>query len=124
MSDARWKYCCTTRRCAGIALAIVGLHQLAFGAQPAAAQEVATAPGQYHVVHGWPQLPPGEVLGAVAGVGVDTNGRVFVFRRAGRAALANGDFDPTPIPRPTVLILDGLTRIIHEGRNKSASACV
>ena len=39
---------------------------------------------KYHVVHGWPVLPEGEVLGSVAGVGVDSRGSVFVFHRAGR----------------------------------------
>jgi peptidylamidoglycolate lyase len=72
------------------------------------APQARTAPaGHYHVVHGWPVLPPGEVLGAVSGVGVDSNGDVFVFRRANRVALPSGDYDPTPIPRPTVLVFNG-----------------
>src|SRR3989441_13038904 len=41
-------------------------------------------PPPYRVVHGWPDLPVGELLGAVAGVGVDSRDNVFVFRRAGR----------------------------------------
>jgi peptidylamidoglycolate lyase len=38
----------------------------------------------YHVVHGWPQLPPGEALGQATGVDVDSRGNVLVFHRAGR----------------------------------------
>jgi hypothetical protein len=38
----------------------------------------------YHVVHGWPQLPPGEALGRATGVDVDSRGNVLVFHRAGR----------------------------------------
>jgi peptidylamidoglycolate lyase len=68
--------------------------------------------GRYHVVHGWPVLPPGEVLGAVSGVGVDSRDHVFVFRRADRVALALGDFDMKPILRPTVLVFDGRTGAI------------
>jgi peptidylamidoglycolate lyase len=60
------------------------------------------------VVHHWPVLPEGELLGAVAGVGVDSHDNVFVFRRAGRVWLS-ADGDPTPITRPTVLIFDGCT---------------
>jgi peptidylamidoglycolate lyase len=38
-------------------------------------------PEPYSVVHGWPQLPPGFVLGQVSGVGVDSHNHVFVFHR-------------------------------------------
>ena len=36
----------------------------------------------YTVVHGWPVLPEGYVLGQVSGVGVDSHNHVFVFHRA------------------------------------------
>lgn len=45
-----------------------------------AAQPEAHEP--YAVVHGWPQLPPGFVLGQVSGVSVDSHNHVFVFHRA------------------------------------------
>src|SRR5579859_3102901 len=36
----------------------------------------------YSVVHGWPELPMGFVLGQVSGVAVDSHNHVFVFHRA------------------------------------------
>ena len=36
----------------------------------------------YRVVHGWPVLPDGFVLGQVSGVAVDSHNHVFVFHRA------------------------------------------
>jgi hypothetical protein len=62
---------------------------------------------EYHVVHGWPVLPEGEVLGSVAGVGVDSHGSVFVFHRAGRAWPKSDVLELTPIPRPTVDVFNG-----------------
>lgn len=64
--------------------------------------------GTYHVVHHWPVLPEGELLGAVAGVGVDSHDNVFVFRRAERLWLSP-ELDTTPISRPPVLVFDGRT---------------
>ena len=91
----------------GIALAMIGIHSIVPIARPVAAQEGAKTLGQYHVVHGWPQLPPGEILGPVAGVGVDSKDNVFVFRRGDRTAFPSGEFNLAPIPRPTVLLFDG-----------------
>ena len=62
---------------------------------------------EYHVVHGWPVLPEGEVLGSVAGVGVDSRGMVFVFHRAGRTWPSSDVLDLTPIAQPTIDIFDG-----------------
>lgn len=62
---------------------------------------------EYRVVHGWPALPEGEVLGSVAGIGVDSRGEVFVFHRAGRTWPKSDVLDLSPIPRPTVDIFDG-----------------
>src|SRR5690242_11094474 len=43
----------------------------------------STAPHDpYVVVHGWPQLPDGFVLGQVSGVAADSHNHVFVFHRA------------------------------------------
>jgi peptidylamidoglycolate lyase len=70
------------------------------------------APGGYHVVHGWPLLPEGELLGEVAGVGVDTHNDVFVFHRAGRIWPDSDVLDTTPIPSATVVLFDGRTGAI------------
>jgi len=68
----------------------------------------ATRPaGQHHVVHGWPELPPGEILGEATGVGIDSNGNVLVFHRAGRVWME--PFPTEPIARPTVWVFDGRT---------------
>jgi len=64
----------------------------------------------HHVVHGWPVVPEGQVLGwVVSGVGVDSRGDVFVLHRAGREWPDSGDLDLHPILRPTVLVFDGKT---------------
>jgi peptidylamidoglycolate lyase len=78
--------------------------------------QLTSAPGladppQYRVVHNWPLLPEGEVLGSVAGIGVDSRGEVFVFHRAGRTWPNSDVLDLSPIPRPTVDIFDG-----HSGK--------
>lgn len=60
------------------------------------------------IVHGWPQLPPGEILGQIAGMGCDSRGDVFVFHRGSREWMA----DPAkagPITEPTVYRFDGKT---------------
>lgn len=63
---------------------------------------------QLEVVHGWLQLPDGETLGQVSGVGVNAQGEVFAFHRGNRPWLA----DPAkagPIPEPAVWRIDGAT---------------
>ena len=45
----------------------------------------AALPALYRVVHGWPQLPPGDNLGQASGVGVDSQGNVLVFHRVRQA---------------------------------------
>jgi len=58
----------------------------------------------YSVVHGWPQLPDGFVLGQVSGVAVDSHNHVFVFHRAENSWAT----DKTHvISSPTVLCFDG-----------------
>lgn len=59
----------------------------------------------YRVVHGWPELPEGSLLGHVTGVGINSRNEVFVFRRA-ENSLASGT--PTkPVAGPVVLVYDG-----------------
>jgi len=69
------------------------------GAQPVRAVD------RYDVVHGWPELPPGEILGQATGVDVDSKGNVWVFHRAGREW--SEPFPIEPIGRPTVWVFDG-----------------
>lgn len=71
----------------------------------------ATAPAQdagppeFRVVHGWPRLPDGEILGQATGVGVDSKDNVWVFHRAGREW--SDPMPEKPIDRPTVALFDG-----------------
>ena len=68
----------------------------------AAQQSISKDP--YVVVHGWPQLPDGFVLGQVSGVAVDSHNHVFVFHRAENSWAT----DKTRlIASPTVLCFDG-----------------
>ncbi len=63
---------------------------------------------ELRVVPGWPQLPEGETLGQVSGVGVNTQGDVFVFHRGQRPWMA----DPAqagPIREAAVWQIDGAT---------------
>jgi len=58
----------------------------------------------YKVVHGWPVLPDGMVLGQVSGVAVDSHNHVFVFHRAENSWAADKTH---PIASPTILCFDG-----------------
>jgi len=58
----------------------------------------------YAVVHGWPQLPEGFVLGQVSGVAVDSHNHVFIFHRAENSWAADKTH---PIASPPVLCFDG-----------------
>jgi len=73
---------------------------------PVGAQPVHPAE-RYEVVHGWPELPLGEILGQATGVDVDSKGDVWVFHRAGREW--SEPFPIEPIDRPTVWVFDGRT---------------
>ena len=64
----------------------------------------AQSPG-YRVVHGWPQLPEGRVLGLAAGVGVDSHGAVLVFHRGPR--IWSEPLPTNPIEVSTVAVFDG-----------------
>lgn len=61
-------------------LVLMALASASMGSLTAAAVRRAPA---YEVVHGWPVLPEGQVLGSSTGVGVDSNGNVLIFHRAG-----------------------------------------
>jgi len=75
----------------------------------AATAEAQPAPPveRYEIVHGWPELPPGEILGQATGVDVDSKGNVWVFHRAGREW--SDPFPIEPIDRPTVWVFHGQT---------------
>jgi len=62
---------------------------------------------RYEVVHGWPELPPGEILGQATGVDVDSNGNVWVFHRAGRTW--QEPFPADPIQGTTVWVSESRT---------------
>src|SRR5262245_55791120 len=68
----------------------------------------ASAPlSSYKVIHGWPLLPEGIILGQVSGVGVDSHNHVYVFRRA-----EDPWSDNIPLvtnPAATVMMFDGPT---------------
>lgn len=72
---------------------------------------------QYDVVHGWPILPEGRILGEATGVGVDSQNHVFVFHRAGR--VWTDPLPVEPIEAATIAVFDGNTgEIIAEwGQN-------
>ena len=77
----------------------------------------------YRVVHGWPVLPEGQMLGwVVSGVGVDSRGNVLVLHRADREWPQSDELDTRPIPVDTVVHFDGRTgRVIDTwGANRFA----
>src|SRR6266404_5150500 len=61
----------------------------------------------YQVVHGWPVLPEGFMLGHVTGVGIDSHNHLFVFQRADHSIL-HTTFGQ-PISSPAVMCLDAKT---------------
>ena len=73
----------------------------------AVAEETTRVGARYEVVHGWPDLPAGEILGQATGVDVDSKGRVWVFHRAGRAW--SEPFPTDPIAHATVWVFDAVT---------------
>ncbi len=64
----------------------------------------------YHVVHGWPVLPAGIILGQPAGVGVDSHGDVFVFHRASRTWVE--PLTTEPLNEDTIAVFDGRTGVL------------
>jgi peptidylamidoglycolate lyase len=69
-----------------------------------AAQQNSSDP--YIVVHGWPILPEGMVLGQVSGVAVDSHNHVFIFHRAENSWATHKTH---PIASRTILCFDGPT---------------
>lgn len=63
------------------------------------------APASYQVVHGWPQLPQGRILGQATGVDIDSRGNVFVFHRAGRTWSEEPALPA--IAEPTIEVFEG-----------------
>ncbi|HKU40350.1 MAG TPA: peptidyl-alpha-hydroxyglycine alpha-amidating lyase family protein [Polyangiales bacterium] len=66
---------------------------------------------EFRVVHGWPELSEGYVLGQVSGVAIDSGGEVLVFHRADHPWLAS-----TPaslIAQPALLRLRSATGAIE-----------
>lgn len=88
---------------AGIAVGACTPHSPSAGEPP---NGQMTSAGDYQVVHGWPQVPAGELLGQVSGIGVDSRSNVFVFRRADRT-LPSTSVSLEPIAEPTVWHFDG-----------------
>src|SRR6187455_2367891 len=72
----------------------------------------------HEVARHWPKLPDGEVLGLCAGIGVDSQNRVFVFHRRERKWTT--PFPKEPIAGTTVSIFDGASgeRIGPWGANR------
>jgi peptidylamidoglycolate lyase len=71
------------------------------------AKQNLTGRQRYRVVHGWPQMPKGYIIGQGTGVGIDSKNNVVVFHRAGRTWV-----EPFPIElikNPTIAIFDGKT---------------
>ncbi len=71
------------------------------------AESASKSSSEYAVVHGWPRLPQGQILGQATGVDVDSHGHVFVFHRAEREW--EFPFPPDPIERATIAVFDGET---------------
>jgi len=82
---------------------LFGLCLLIAGCANTAAERAA--PAAYAVVHGWPQLPEGRILGQATGVDIDSAGNVLVFHRARRA----WSEDPALpfISEPTIDVFEG-----------------
>jgi peptidylamidoglycolate lyase len=93
-----------------VALLVLGAAATRAQQPPPGARElIAGAAPSYQVVHGWPLLPEGSMLGIVSAVAVDSHNHVFIFDRRDRAWAEPGPMDTKPIPGPTVEMFDGLT---------------
>jgi peptidylamidoglycolate lyase len=87
-----------------ILAAIFGLIWIAakYSASPSPSGEA------YHLVPNWPSLPEGMAIGQVSGVGVASNGDVFVFHRAERI-WEGEELTLDLISSPTIFVLDNET---------------
>jgi len=88
-----------------MAIGSIGLRS-AFAEQP---RFTESAPNRFQVIHGWPQLPEGTLLGQVSGAGVDSHNHVFVFRRAENSTVAGRPAPSTRMSSRAVLMFDGAT---------------
>ncbi len=86
-----------------LAVAVLSGH---IATRPGDAETLAPEPA-YQVVHGWPELPSGEILGQATGVDIDSRGNVWVFHRAGREW--SEPFPADAIPHATVWVFDAAT---------------
>lgn len=92
---------------------LIGGNAVAGGNTVTGSNKVVGGKGRYQVVHGWPQLPEGQVLGSAAGVAVNARGEVFVFHRADR--VWSEPLPTDPIARPTIAVFDSRTgRFLRE----------
>src|SRR5262249_9658557 len=75
----------------GLVLVVFNLsdHEQHFAADKSSTASARSTVSAYHVVHGWPALPEGQVLGQVPGVTVDSHNHVFVFHRVDHYAGPN-----------------------------------
>jgi hypothetical protein len=64
----------------------------------------ATKTSTYRVVHGWPVLPDGYVLGQVSGVAVDSHDHVFIFHRADSPSFSGEKRHSVVIPATVILL--------------------
>lgn len=80
---------------------------IAMGVSRIAAQTAATKLPKCEVVHGWPNLPTGQILGPTTSVGVDSKGAVLVFHRGDRSWVE--PFPTEPISVATIWSFDGKT---------------
>jgi peptidylamidoglycolate lyase len=102
----------TARAWSILALSVVYLATISISPRPALAQHrqsTESAHSRYQVVHGWPQLSEGTLLGQVSGVGVDSHNHVFVFRRAENSVLSGKAAPNNPMASPAVLMFDRVT---------------
>ena len=74
----------------------------------------------YSVVHGWPKLPKGFILGQVSGVEVDSHDHVFTFHRGKNAAYLGSDSEFQNIQEPTILMLDNKSGALLDSWGKDA----
>ena len=87
--------------------ALLALTFVAFIAAPTFAQSSRVSVPSCSVVHSWPTLPTGEILGQATGVGVDSRGAVLVFHRANRTWIE--PFPTDQIAAPTIWAFEGKT---------------
>src|SRR4051812_3237046 len=85
---------------------ILVLLVLLFSSVAAVAQAPSADISPYVVVHGWPILPDGYVLGQVSGVGVDSQNHVWIFHRADHS-WPTDEQRGKKITVPVVLCFDG-----------------